>query len=216
LLHGSARRALLFDIGGGSTELAWVRLDTRNRGPELIGYASLPFGVVNLAERSGAAAFTPAGFSAMVDVVLGRMAAFDRVHCIAREALLGGVQVLGTSGTVTTLAGVALNLARYRRPLIDGTTLSAEAGDKALALLRAMGRDELAAHPCVGEERADFVLPGCAIFQALRDTWPMAEVTVADRGLREGMLLQMMHVSTPIHPLPRPLPMAVDAAALQV
>ncbi len=216
LLHGSARRALLFDIGGGSTELAWVRLDTRDRRPELIGYASLPFGVVNLAERHGEAGFTRAGFSAMVDAVLGRLAAFDRVHCIAREALLGGVQVLGTSGTVTTLAGVALNLARYRRPLVDGTTLSAEAGDRALALLRGLGRAELAAHPCVGEERADFVLPGCAIYQALRDTWPMAEVTVADRGLREGMLLQMMRTSPPMPFVSRPSPMVADAAALPV
>ena len=203
LLHPSARRALLFDIGGGSTELAWVRLDTPARLPELIGYASLPVGVVTLSEQYGATGFTQAGFAAMVQAVRAPLDAFERVHCIGREVAQGGVQVLGTSGTVTTLAGVALNLARYRRPLIDGTTLTAEAADKAMALLYGLGRDGMAAHPCVGPERVDLVLPGCAVFQAMRDTWPVAEVTVADRGLREGMLLQMMHNVPPMHPARR-------------
>lgn len=201
LLAPTARRALLFDIGGGSTELAWVRLNPSNSRdrPELIGYASLPFGVVTLAERHGAAGFTEAGFAEMVAEARAPFAAFEHVHCIGREVLQGGVQLVGTSGTVTTLAGVAMNLARYRRPLVDGTTLSAEAGAKALAVLRALGRDGLALHPCVGADRADLVLPGCAVFQALVDTWPMAEVTVADRGLREGMLLQMMR-DAPVRP----------------
>lgn len=203
LLAPAARRALLFDIGGGSTELAWVRLDGRGRVPELIGYASLPFGVVTLAERHGAAGFTSAGFVAMVAQVLPPLLAFDQVHRIGREMVLGGVQMLGTSGTVTTLAGVALNLARYRRPLVDGSTLSAEAGSRALAVLRGLGRDGLMQHPCVGAERADLVLPGCAIFQALLDTWPMGEVTVADRGLREGMLLQMMQQTSASPARPR-------------
>ena len=93
---------------------------------------------------------------------------------------------------MTTLAGVALRLPRYRRPLVDGMVLSAEAADAAMAMLRALGRAGLAAHPCVGPERVEFVLPGCAVFEAIRRTWPMAAVTVADRGLREGMLLRMM------------------------
>jgi exopolyphosphatase/guanosine-5'-triphosphate,3'-diphosphate pyrophosphatase len=202
LLKPTARRALLFDIGGGSTELAWVRLDTPDRQPELIGYASLPVGVVTLAERHGPAAFTEAGFAAMADEVIQSLAAFERVHCIGHEVRLGGVQVLGASGTVTTLAGAALNLARYRRPLVDGVTLSADDTDRALALLRGLGPDGLARHPCVGPDRADFVLPGCAVFQAMRDTWPMAEVTVADRGLREGMLLRMMR-QRPLSPAAR-------------
>ena len=91
LLDRSARRALLFDIGGGSTELAWVRLDTPDRTPELIGYASLPAGVVTLAERHGPARFTDAGFHAMIDDVLEPLRAFERVHRISHEARLGGV-----------------------------------------------------------------------------------------------------------------------------
>ncbi len=126
LLAGWGRRALLFDIGGGSTELAWVRLDPSGR-PELIGYDSLPVGVVTLAERFGPGGFEPDGFEAMVDDVAARLASFEAVHCIAREIRDGGVQLLGTSGTVTTLAGVALGLSRYRRPLVDGTVLTGEA-----------------------------------------------------------------------------------------
>ena len=190
LLMQGGRRALLFDIGGGSTELAWIRLG--GSSPELVGYDSIPVGVVTLAERFGAAAFDQAGFQAMVDDVKARLRSFESVHCIRHETRLGGVRLLGTSGTVTTLAGIALNLARYRRPLVDGTVLSNEAASQALAILRGLGRERLASHPCVGPERVEFVLPGCAVFEAIRQTWPMAEVTVADRGLREGMLLRMM------------------------
>ncbi len=190
LLMGAGRRALLFDIGGGSTEIAWVRLDGGR--PGLIGYDSLPVGVVSLSERYGAAAFTAEGFDAMVDDVAARLAPFERVHCIAHEGRIGGVRMLGTSGTVTTLAGVAMGLLRYRRPLVDGTVLAAGAADHAMGLLRGLGRDGLARHPCVGADRADFVLPGCAVFEAIRRTWPTGDVVVADRGLREGMLLRMM------------------------
>ena len=200
LLAGPGRRALLFDIGGGSTELGWVRLG--EGPPALIGYDSLPIGVVSLAERFGAAGFTVAGFEAMVDDVRQRLVAFERIHCIAHEARLGGVRLLGTSGTVTTLAGVALNLARYRRPLVDGAVLSTAAAGEALALLRRLGPAGLAAHPCVGPDRVEFVLPGCAVFEAIRQTWPMADVMVADRGLREGMLLRMMRQAPVRGPAP--------------
>jgi exopolyphosphatase/guanosine-5'-triphosphate,3'-diphosphate pyrophosphatase len=191
LLADGGRRALLFDIGGGSTELAWVRIDAGGR-PALIGYDSLPIGVVTLAERFGQAGFDPDGFEAMVEDVAARLASFEQVHCIAREIRNGGVQLLGTSGTVTTLAGAALGLARYRRPLVDGTVLNSDVADAALANLRTLGRDGLAAHPCVGPERVDFVLPGCAVFAAITRLWPASGVIVADRGLREGMLLRMI------------------------
>ena len=193
LLRGAGRRALLFDIGGGSTELAWVRLSgAADTPPELIGYASLSLGVVTLSEQFGADAFTSDGYAAMVDAVAARLLPFERTHCIGHEARGGGVRMLGTSGTVTTLAGVALGLDRYRRPLIDGTTLSPADADRALATVLGLGRAGLAAHPCVGAERADYVLPGCAIFEAIRRLWPLGPVIVADRGLREGMLLRLM------------------------
>jgi exopolyphosphatase/guanosine-5'-triphosphate,3'-diphosphate pyrophosphatase len=202
LLNGPGRRALLFDIGGGSTELAWVRLNGQGR-PNLIGYDSLPVGVVTLAERFGHQGFSPDGYQAMVDYVTGLLAPFERIHCIGHEVRLSGVRLLGTSGTVTTLAGIALGLQRYRRPAVDGQILTADATDAALSVLRGLGREGLARHPCVGPDRAAFVLPGCAIFEAIRNTWRVPEVTVADRGLREGMLLRMMRArprrATPRH-----------------
>jgi exopolyphosphatase/guanosine-5'-triphosphate,3'-diphosphate pyrophosphatase len=194
---GASRRALLFDIGGGSTELAWVRLSGDGRHPELIGYDSLPVGVVTLAEHFGHHGFEPDGYRDMVEHVRHRLAAFERIHCIGHELRLGGVRLLGTSGTVTTLAGVALNLARYRRPMVDGVRLSAADAHAALRLLRGLGRDGLNGHPCVGPDRSAFVLPGCAIFEAISTVWPAPDVIVADRGLREGMLLRMMrHTDT--------------------
>ena len=191
LLRGPSRRALVFDIGGGSTELAWVRLED-GVPPGLIGYASMPLGVVSLSERYGPAVFTPAGFEAMVAHVASRLVAFEQVHCIGHETRAGGVIALGTSGTVTTLAGIAMKLPRYRRPLVDGTILTRAAADQALAAVQAMGTAGLAAHPCVGPERVPYVLPGCAVFEAIRRVWPVGDVIVADRGLREGILLRMM------------------------
>ncbi len=191
LLRQCERRALLFDIGGGSTELVWVRVVPGGM-PELAGYVSLPIGVVTLADQYGTAGFEPEGFAAMKDGVMERLVAFEQVHRIGQEIRQGGVRLVGTSGTVTTLAGIVLALKQYSRPAVDGVVMSREAACGALADLRAMGRDGLAAHPCVGPERADFVLPGCAIFAAIQDLWPAPEVMVADRGLREGVLLRMM------------------------
>ena len=190
LLESAGRRALLFDIGGGSTELAWVR--TGCGTPSLIGYASLPVGVVSLAERFASDAFTEDGFDAMVEDVTARLVAFEGIHCIGREIRNGGVRLLGTSGTVTTLASVVLNLERYRRDLVDGIALTRQDADEALSSLRSMDREALALHPCVGPERADFVLPGCAIYASIASMWPAPDVVVADRGLREGMLLRMI------------------------
>ena len=191
LLVGEGRRGLLFDIGGGSTELVWVRVASGRR-PELIGTLSMPVGVVGLSEQYGAEAFTVSGFAAMVADVTARLQAFEHVHRIGEEIRRGGVQLLGTSGTVTTLAGEILALDRYRRMQVDGQVLSHSAARGAVVALRAMGRERLAAHPCVGVERADFVLPGCAIYTAIHTMWPVPQVTVADRGLREGMLLRLI------------------------
>jgi exopolyphosphatase / guanosine-5'-triphosphate,3'-diphosphate pyrophosphatase len=192
LLRRAGRRALLFDIGGGSTELAWVRLPPGGEPPELIGYISLPVGVVTLAERLGGAGFDCEAFHDMMDEVVDRLAPFERVHCIGQEIRHGGVFLLGTSGTVTTLAGLTLQLPRYSRPRVDGAVLTCDEAAEAVERLRAMGREGLAAHPCVGPERADFVLPGCAIFAAIHRLWPAPQVVVADRGLREGMLLRLI------------------------
>jgi exopolyphosphatase/guanosine-5'-triphosphate,3'-diphosphate pyrophosphatase len=192
LLRKGDRRALLFDIGGGSTELVWVRLPRDGEAPQLIGYVSMPVGVVTLAERFGARGQTAEGFDAMVDDVAERLYAFESVHCIGQELRQGGVCLLGTSGTVTTLAGIVLKLPRYSRPAVDGAVLSRADAEAALARLRTLGPEGLARQPCIGVDRAEFVLPGCAIFAAIHHIWPAPEIVVADRGLREGMLLRMI------------------------
>ena len=215
LLRDGGRRALLFDIGGGSTELGWVRLPQPGSldPPLLIGYTSFPIGVVTLAERFGAVAQTASGFAAMVEDVAGRLVAFEAVHCIGLEIRQGGVRLLGTSGTVTTLAGIALALPRYSRPAVDGAVLSHHDAAAALAAVQALGREGLAAHPCIGPERSEFVLPGCAIFAAIHRLWPAPEIIVADRGLREGMLLRMMRADARGFPRPRRLPPLSGQAA---
>ncbi len=217
LLRDGGRRALLFDIGGGSTELGWVRLSQPGcpiEAPQLIGYTSFPVGVVTLAERFGPATQTRAGFAAMVEDVAARLVAFEKVHCIGQEIRQGGVRLLGTSGTVTTLAGIALALPRYSRPAVDGAVLSAHDTTAALAAIQALGREGLSEHPCIGPERSEFVLPGCAIFAAIHRLWPAAEIVVADRGLREGMLLRMIRADTRGGSRPRrPSPLPGHAAS---
>ncbi len=190
LLPADERRVLLFDIGGGSTELAWVRLEAGR--PHLIGYESLPIGVATLAEQFGPASGTNAGFTAMVNLVAGRLRGFEAVHRIGAEINHGGVLLLGTSGTVTTLAGIVLGLTRYRRALVDGAMLTAGDAAAALGELLLLGPDGRAAHPCIGAEREPFVLPGCAVFAAISATWPAPRLLVADRGLREAMLLRQI------------------------
>ena len=201
LLRGG-RRALLFDIGGGSTEIAWVRLDNAGGSPQLIGYVSIPVGVVTLAERCKNTCYSEAGFARVVADVLGLLRPFEAVHHIGREIREGGVLMVGTSGTVTTLAGVWLKLDRYRRHLVDGISLSREAVGAALSQTRELGREGLVRHPCIGAGRADYVLPGCAVFAAIHELWPIPQVIVADRGLREGMLLRLMRAAQAAHAAP--------------
>lgn len=191
LLAGPEQRALLFDIGGGSTELAWLRISPEG-DIALIGYASIPLGVVTLSERWGPAAFTTEGFQAMTMEAMAALLPFDAVHCISAEVARGAVRLVGTSGTVTTLAGVSLGLERYSRAMIDGQVLAGERADMALGRIRAMGREGLMQHPCIGPQRVDFVLPGCAMYAAIRRLWPVESIVVADRGLREGILLRLM------------------------
>lgn len=195
-LSPSRTRAVLFDIGGGSTEIAWVRMDRRARRQELGGYLSLPAGVITLAEQFGESAFTDSGYRQMVDLVTRQLRTFENVHCIGREISRGTVSLMGTSGTVTTLASIALSLSRYSRMAVDGTILLSGPALDAIRTLAALGPSGLRQHPCVGPDRAVYVMPGCAIFEAIHAIWPVPEIVVADRGLRDGMLLRMIHDST--------------------
>ena len=187
LVVEEARHALVFDIGGGSTELIWLH---RGRDGNRVDTISLPIGVVTLAERYGGDAVSREFYADMVAEVAVGLVPFDRRHGIAERVAGGGVQMLGTSGTVTTLAGVHLDLPRYDRSRVDGSWLSF---DDALAIsdrLRAMS-----ANPCIGVERADLVVAGCAILEAICRTWPVGRLRVADRGIRECVLQALLRAA---------------------
>ncbi|MCP1243393.1 Ppx/GppA family phosphatase [Acetobacter lambici] len=190
-------RALLFDIGGGSTEIAWIRTEPTLQTESLIGYLSLPVGVVTLSEQFGPMEdLTPARYRAMVDYTRTFLHEFESVHRIRSEIRRNHVRLIGTSGTVTTLASLILNLPRYARAAVDGSLLPASSARLAMRKLQHMGLANIENHPCIGPDRAPFVLPGCAIFEAIHDIWPMQDIIVADRGLRDGMILRMLRKAT--------------------
>lgn len=182
---------LIFDIGGGSTELSWVAIDGA-RDLRILGVLSIPSGVVSLAEEYPADRMRPEDFEAIVRRIDASLAAFDAQHGIGQAVARGAVQMLGTSGTVTTLGGVHLDLPRYDRSRVDGLRIGFD--DLRAASDRLCGTDTAgrAAHPCIGRERADLVVAGCAILEAVCRRWPVGRLCIADRGIREGLLLAMM------------------------
>jgi exopolyphosphatase/guanosine-5'-triphosphate,3'-diphosphate pyrophosphatase len=190
LLDPKGRGAILFDIGGGSTELVRIERDPdeQNAAPRIKAWMSIPLGVVKLAEHFGGRDVTPHAYALMVQEVARHIAPFAAEH----GADLGDMHLLGTSGTVTTLAGVHLNLARYDRRRIDGVWLGDADITAVIARLLGMSYQERAKNNCISVERADLVLAGCAILDAIRDAFPLPRLRVADRGLREGMLVEMM------------------------
>lgn len=186
---------VLFDIGGGSSEIALVDL-SRRRTPRIsdhiVSWTSLPTGVVTLAERYGGRDVTRETFEAMVAEVSAMLSRFEGSTRLAHVASGDRFHLLGTSGTVTTLAGVHLGLKRYDRRRVDGLWMERASVDRMIETILGWSFDERKANPCIGSERADLVLAGCAILEAIRRQWPAERLRVADRGLREGMLNEMM------------------------
>jgi len=199
LVDPAARGVILFDIGGGSSELVWIDLaagenDGRRRRmtDRIRAWMSLPVGVVNASERHGGRHVTPDLFEAMVGEVMEMLCGFPEAEALDRAVARGDVHMLGTSGTVTTLAGVHLCLPRYDRRRVDGIWLTGRQVGDLVGTLVGMDYEARIANPCIGRERADLVLAGCAILEAMRRRWPCERLRVADRGLREGVLVEMM------------------------
>ena len=190
LLDPRGRGAILFDIGGGSTELVRIERDPAEKQCEPLtkAWMSIPLGVVTLAEHFGGRDVTRELYARMVAEVAGHIAPFAAEH--GRD--IDGMHLLGTSGTVTTLAGIHLNLARYDRRRIDGVWMDDADVTLTIERLLSMSYQQRANNTCISVDRADLVLAGCAILDAIRQAFPLPRLRVADRGLREGMLVEMM------------------------
>jgi len=190
LVDPMGRGAILFDIGGGSSELVRIARDGpgRHAAPRVDAWMSIPLGVVTLAERFGGKDVTAEVYARMVQEVSKHVAPFAAKHGGKLETM----HLLGTSGTVTTLAGVHLKLPRYDRRKVDGLWMEDSEITSAITTLLGMSYQERANNNCIGFERADLVLAGCAILDAIRNAFPLPRLRVADRGLREGMLVEMM------------------------
>jgi exopolyphosphatase/guanosine-5'-triphosphate,3'-diphosphate pyrophosphatase len=190
LLEPGDGPALIFDIGGGSTEL--VLVDQEGGTPRIRAWWSAPWGVVSLTESEGKEALEGPD----------RLMAYKRMRERARRAFANfatmlpesreGIRLLGTSGTVTTLASVHLALPSYDRRAVDGLHVPIEAMQKISGMIAGMDYEERSSLPCIGSERADLVVAGCAILEAIMEIWPAKNLGIADRGIREGILRSLM------------------------
>jgi len=208
LIDRRARMALVLDVGGGSTELSWVDLtapglfvDARDLAYRRIpvgATVSIPLGVVALAERfPERGPCDLAGFRRMVEAMKAPIAAFTGADAFRPVFEAGEAHLVGTSGAITSLAGLHLRLTRYDRNRVDGLWMTRDDCEAVAARLAGQSVAQRAADPCIGAGRADLVLAGAAILQAVQELWPCERVRVADRGLREGLLLSMMSDARP-------------------
>lgn len=204
LIDKQSDYVLIFDIGGGSSEFVWLNLrggrpsrrisieDRLKAQDSIEAWTSLPFGVVTLAERFGKSSVEGYQFDEMVSFVQAALKPFSDRNAIAAKIAASGAHLLGTSGTVTTIAGVYLGLSEYHRAKVDGCWLSTESIRQVSKRIAAMNYAQRAAQPCIGKERADLILAGCAIMEAMLRVWPVKSLRVADRGLREGILATLI------------------------
>jgi len=200
LLDRARPFAIVFDIGGGSTELGWLQLEPGHH-PRIIAWHSMPLGVVTLTERFGAEAApneNPAEFyERMVAEVQDNLSPFAQAIGAHRLIARSQVQLLGTSGTVTTLSGIQMELPRYDRSVVDGSFLEFGDVDRISARLAEQNCAARATNACIGTERADLVVSGCAVLSAICRQWPIGRLRVADRGVREGILMSLMTGTAP-------------------
>lgn len=191
LINNSVSNSLLFDIGGCSTELIWIEL-VKYKGPRVVEWVSAQLGVVTLAECYGGDIIEPVTYSKMLEAADLLIRPFiDRLK-VKQKGKCKNIQVIGASGTVTTLAGLHLKLSRYDRNLVDGFQMSISDITSQTERLLAMNLREREEMPCVGRGRGDVVVAGCAILEAIIRNLSVDVIHVADRGLREGILLGLM------------------------
>ena len=199
--------ALVIDIGGGSTELSWVDIrrlrdpnqKTRVHRPPISAWASLPVGVVTLSEMVPEHDDRAAWYEDMKNAV--RQAIEDQ-GCATRFTNVfkaGKGHLIGTSGTITSLAGIHLKLPYYQRDKVDGITMDSVDVVNVARDMASKSPAERAQEPCIGEDRARLLVAGCAIVDVLCEGWPSENIQVADRGLREGMLMGLLQQSQKVN-----------------
>lgn len=192
LLNRMIKRALVFDIGGGSTEISLARI-TETGKTFIEGFVSLPYGVVTISEAFPGREMTNLAYDTIVERTQKILQEFEDKYQIAEAIRNQEIQTIGTSGTVTVLGAVHLNLPRYNRAAVDGLAMSGSEIMQVINRIKKMGHEGRCRHSCIGKQKADLTISGCSIIEALTTFWPVSEVTIADRGIREGILLDMMH-----------------------
>ncbi|WP_454597514.1 Ppx/GppA phosphatase family protein [Qipengyuania sp. SM2507] len=193
LLEDGVGPAVIFDIGGGSTEL--VLIEPGGPVPRILDWLSVPWGVVSLTDSVQPPDGTKQGralrYAEMRRLVSESFAPFaERIADTARQS--GPIRLLGTSGTVTTLASIHLELPQYDRRAVDGLIVPSSSMRDISLRLSTMSEADRRTLPCIGDDRANLVVAGCAILDSILDIWPAEELAVADRGIREGILRSLM------------------------
>jgi exopolyphosphatase/guanosine-5'-triphosphate,3'-diphosphate pyrophosphatase len=204
LLERDAEHAMIVDIGGGSTEIAWVSPSavlSAGLDPPILSWGTCPIGVVTLSDDDGEPERGDklAWYDALVTRLASTIAEVGDSQHLRPAFAAGRGHVIGTSGTVTSLAGVFLNLPRYTRARVDGMWFDVKDCRATIARLLSQTREQRAENACIGKDRADLVVIGGAILDAVLRVWPVDRIRVADRGLREGVLMRLMarHGSRP-------------------
>ena len=191
LLDQARPHALVFDIGGGSTEVVWI--DASNpAGPKAVDVISLPHGVVTLTEDFEGRTNANEAYEDIIDLIDQSFGAFDARNGVSQAVRNGHVQMLGTSGTVTTLGAMHRRLRRYDRSKVDGMDLKFDQIRDVVDHLGTLDAEARLQHPCIGPRRGDLIMAGCAVLDAVCRRWPVGTLTVADRGIREGILMSLM------------------------
>ena len=214
LLEPLAEHILVVDIGGGSTELVWVDLSevepedkmktmldlrpgiedvTSLPGARVVDWISVPLGVATLMQRFSDVQEDGAKFALMACYFEEMLENFSPYNDLVDPSILSKLQIIGTSGTVTTLGAMHLGLKRYDRNKVDGLRMRAQDVNAVIERFLELGPQGRRIEPGIGKDRADLIMSGSAILQTLLRIWPTESVRVADRGLREGMLFSMMN-----------------------
>lgn len=184
-------KALLFDIGGGSTEIAWVKIDFVHHKYILIGCYSIPVGVLTLKEQFKK--ITPQSYSQMFEFVIRQFMEFETIHRIQAEVIRNHVQFIGVSGTITSLASLVLKQDKYNRTAIDGLSLRTAQLQEIIKTILIKKFKNIKDISIMNDDRIRYLLPGCAIFEAIHALWPAEDIVVADRGVRDGIIAKMLN-----------------------